>query len=197
MTLYFFTPVFFLNIYVFAQECGKQFPENSKGKKESISQQIAREKRTARRTDWNQAGFDNIKNKPPEVLRRINFHEKAVIINSLSIEELGQLTSSQRKALLKPSWKFHPFHSISEEKQKFLLHELTPRQMRNLSDFTMRSTRVNLYRSLNDEERARLSAEQVEALLDQSFFNSILTSKGNEDTPNWMIDMDDRARGSR
>ena len=197
MTLYFFTPVLFLNIYVFAQECEKQFPENPKRKEESIFQQIAREKRIARKTNWNQAGFDTIKKQPPEVLRRINFNEKINIINSLSIEELGHLTSSQRKALLKPTWRLHPFHSISEEKQKFLLPDLTPRQMRSLSDFTMRRTRVNLYRSLNDEERARLSAEQVEALLDQSFFNSIATSKGNEDTPNWMIDMDDRGRGSR
>ena len=130
-------------------------------------------------------------------MRRIGFLDKAHIIDSLSIDELGALSSSQRMALLKPSWIFHPFHSISQDKKKFLLPDLTPRQMRSLSDSTMRSTRVELYRSLNDKERERLSVEQVEALLDQSFFNSTPLSKGTEGVPNWILDMDDMLRGSR
>ena len=112
-------------------------------------------------------GFKNIARQSADTFYELKLEAKIDIIDSLSINELNQLSKEQRKALIDS-----PFHLpikkvASLEKKIFLLPDLSPEQIKRIP----MDERLQWVSKMTDENKARLAEIKMEALSYSNYWN--------------------------
>ena len=107
-------------------------------------------------------------------LEVLNISDRKKLIEWLSFDEIKKFSPVHRHTLINVDSNDHLLQMISStEKRNFFLGELTPDRIRRMG----KAYRYNLYLSLSQEDKNRLSKKQVYALIGKAMYKELSNVK--------------------